>query len=144
MGGLMTRVAGKVAIVTGAGSGMGRADAILLAEQGAKVVVTDLNLASVEETAGMIGDAALAIAHNVGNWETVIAKTVEHFGRLDILVNNAGVMKMGSVVDTTLEDWHFVNSVNSDGVFLGCKHAIPAMEQCGNGGSIINLSLIHI
>jgi 3(or 17)beta-hydroxysteroid dehydrogenase len=145
MGGLMTRVAGKVAIVTGAGSGMGRADAILLAEQGAKVVVTDLNLASVEETAGMIGDAALAIAHNVGkeaDWEAVIAKTVEHFGRLDILVNNAGVMKMGSVVDTTLEDWHFVNSVNSDGVFLGCKHAIPAMEKCGNGGSIINMSSV--
>jgi 3(or 17)beta-hydroxysteroid dehydrogenase len=87
MGDLMTRVTGKVAIVTGAGSGMGRADAILLAKQGAKVVVTDLNLASVEETAGMIGDAALAIAHNVSkeaDWEAVIAKTVEQFGRLDI------------------------------------------------------------
>ncbi|MEH6550224.1 MAG: SDR family oxidoreductase [Pseudomonadales bacterium] len=141
----MGRVSGKVIIVTGGGSGMGRADSIRLADEGAKIVVTDLNEASAKETAAIIGDAAIYMSHNVANesdWEAVIAKTVETFGRLDVLVNNAGVMKMGSVLDTTLEDWRFLHSVNNDGVFLGCKHAIPAMEASGGGGSIINMSSV--
>ena len=140
----MGRVSGKVAIVTGGASGMGKADAITLAREGAKVMITDLNEAAGKAVAAEIGDAAQFMRHDVSNeaeWQAVIAATLKAFGRLDILVNNAGVMKIGTIEDTTLEDWQFINRVNSDGVFLGCKHAIPAMEKTG-GGSIINMSSI--
>lgn len=140
----MGRVEGKVAIVTGAASGMGRADARLLAAEGAKVVVTDLNEADGQAVADEIGDNAIFLSLNVAdeeNWQRVVATTVETFGGLDILVNNAGMMIMGNVVDTSLEDWRKVNAVNSDGVFLGCKHAIPAMAESG-GGSIVNMSSV--
>jgi 3(or 17)beta-hydroxysteroid dehydrogenase len=140
----MDRVAGKVAIVTGGASGMGKADAQLLAAEGAKVVVADLNEADGKTVAEAIGQNAVFMRLNVAdeeNWKSVIAATVETFGRLDILVNNAGIIALGTVVDTTLESWRLVNSVNSDGVFLGCKHAIPAMAQSG-GGSIVNMSSV--
>ncbi|TNF36178.1 MAG: glucose 1-dehydrogenase [Gammaproteobacteria bacterium] len=140
----MGRVSGKVAIVTGGASGMGKADAITLAREGAKVMITDLNEAAGQQVAAEIGDAARFMKHDVSNednWKAVIAETLKVFGRLDILVNNAGVMKIGTIEDTTLEDWQFINRINSDGVFLGCKHAIPAMEKSG-GGSIINMSSI--
>ncbi|MCX2981064.1 glucose 1-dehydrogenase [Halieaceae bacterium IMCC14734] len=141
----MDRVKGKVAIVTGAASGMGRADAVLLAQQGAQVVLTDLNEKDGMAAAKSIGENALFIRHDVtdeDNWKLVVERTLEHFGRLDILVNNAGLMTMGSVVDTDLESFRLTNAVNSEGVFLGCKHAIPAMEACGGGGSIINMSSV--
>jgi len=141
----MDRVKGKVAIVTGAASGMGRADAILLAAEGAKVVLTDLNDEQGQAVADSIGDQALFIRHDVSDedsWIEVIRSTLAHFGRLDILVNNAGLMTMGSVVDTDLESYRKTNAVNNEGVFLGCKHAIPAMEQSGGGGSIINMSSV--
>lgn len=140
----MDRVSGKVAIVTGAASGMGRADAILLAQEGAKVVLTDLNEADGQTVVDSIGENAIFIRHDVtseDDWKLVVNQTLETFGSLDILVNNAGLMIMGSVVDTELEDYRKVNSVNNDGVFLGCKHAIPAMEQSG-GGSIVNMSSV--
>lgn len=140
----MGRVEGKVAIVTGAASGMGRADALLLAAQGAKVVVTDLNEVDGQAVADQIGDNAIFLPLNVAdedNWKSVVAAAVEAFGRLDILVNNAGMMIMGNVLDTSLDDWRKVNAVNSDGVFLGCKHAIPAMAASG-GGSIVNMSSV--
>ncbi len=76
------------------------------------------------------------------DWAKVVETTVSHFGGLDVLVNNAGMMTMGSVVDCTLEEYRKVNAVNSDGVFLGCKYAIPAMETTGRGGSIINMSSV--
>jgi 3(or 17)beta-hydroxysteroid dehydrogenase len=142
--GKMDRVAGKVAIVTGAASGMGKADAVLLAAQGARVVVADLNEADGQAVADAIGDNAIFMPLNVtdeGNWKSVIAATVDKFGRLDILVNNAGIIALGSIVDTELESWRMINAVNSDGVFLGCKHAIPAMAESG-GGSIINMSSV--
>ncbi len=140
----MGRVAGKVAIVTGAASGMGKADAILLAREGAKVVVTDMNDVDGQAVADGIGDNGLFLHLNVtdeDNWKAVVKKTVETFGRLDILVNNAGMIALGSVVDTDLETWRRINAVNSDGVFLGCKHAIPAMAESG-GGSIVNMSSV--
>ncbi|TXS96264.1 glucose 1-dehydrogenase [Parahaliea maris] len=140
----MGRVAGKVAIITGAASGMGRADAELLAREGATVVLADLNeqdgLAAVEA----IGERARFMRLDVtdeANWEQVIAQTLAEFGRLDVLVNNAGLMSLGTVVDTSLEAWHKLMAVNADGVFLGCKHAIPAMAQ-GGGGSIVNMSSV--
>ncbi len=141
----MNRVKDKVCIVTGAASGMGRADAKMLAAEGAKVVLTDLNEKDGQAAAAEIGDKALFIKHDVSSeadWEKVVATAVSHFGGLDVLVNNAGMMTMGSVVDCTLEDYRKVNAVNSDGVFLGCKHAIPAMEATGRGGSIINMSSV--
>ena len=140
----MGRVAGKVALVTGGASGMGKADAHLLAAEGATVVVADLNEVEGQAVAAAIGDNAVFMRLNVAdeeNWELVIADIVKQFGKLDILVNNAGIIALGTVVDTTLESWRLVNSVNSDGVFLGCKHAIPAMAESG-GGSIVNMSSV--
>ncbi len=140
----MGRVAGKVAIVTGGASGMGKADAMLLAAEGAKVVVADLNETDGQAVAGAIGDSAIFLRLDVTDeegWKSVIATTLDTFGRLDILVNNAGMIMLGTIVDTDLEAWRKVNAVNSDGVFLGCKHAIPAMAESG-GGSIINMSSV--
>ncbi len=140
----MGRVEGKVAIVTGAASGMGRADAILLAREGARVVVADVNEVDGRAVAGSIGEQAVFLRLDVtdeDNWQSVIAATVERFGRLDILVNNAGMIALGTIVDTELATWRKINAVNSDGVFLGCKHAIPAMATSG-GGSIINMSSV--
>jgi len=140
----MGRVEGKVAIVTGAASGMGRADAELLAAEGAKVVVADLNEANGQAVAAGIGADAVFMKLDVtdeANWQEVIAATVEKWGGLDILVNNAGIIALGNVTDTTLDAWRMVNAVNSDGVFLGCKHAIPAMAKSG-GGSIVNMSSV--
>lgn len=140
----MARVDGKVAIVTGGASGMGAADAEVLSREGAIVVVADLNEADGRAVAERVGGDAVFMKLDVtdeANWQQVIASTVEKFGRLDILVNNAGVLAMGTVVDTTLESWRMINAVNSEGVFLGCKHAIPAMVESG-GGSIINMSSV--
>ena len=140
----MGRVAGKVAIVTGAASGMGKSDAVLLAREGARVVLADLNETGGQAVADAIGDTAIFMRLDVtdeDNWRSVIAATVEHFGRLDILVNNAGMIALGTIVDTDLAAWRMINAVNSDGVFLGCKHAIPAMAESG-GGSIINMSSV--
>lgn len=140
----MARVDGKVAIVTGGASGMGAADAEVLSREGASVVVADLNEADGRAVAERVGGDAVFMKLDVtdeANWQQVIASTVEKFGRLDILVNNAGVLAMGTIVDTTLESWRMINAVNSEGVFLGCKHAIPAMVESG-GGSIINMSSV--
>jgi len=140
----MARVDGKVAIVTGGASGMGAADAEVLSREGASVVVADLNEADGRAVAERVGGDAVFMKLDVtdeANWQQVIASTLEKFGRLDILVNNAGVLAMGTVVDTTLESWRMINAVNSEGVFLGCKHAIPAMVESG-GGSIINMSSV--
>lgn len=123
---------------------MGKADAILLAREGARVVVADLNEKDGMEVARGIGDNALFLRLDVtdeDNWKTVISATREKFGRLDILVNNAGMIALGTIVDTDLATWRKINAVNSDGVFLGCKHAIPVMAASG-GGSIINMSSV--
>ena len=140
----MDRVAGKVAIITGGASGMGKADAILLAREGASVVIADVNEADGQAVAESIGENAQFLRLDVSdedNWKAVIATTVEKFGRLDILVNNAGMIMLGNIVDTDLADWRKIHAVNSDGVFLGCKHAIPVMAESG-GGSIINMSSV--
>lgn len=140
----MGRVQGKVAIVTGGASGMGKADAILLAREGASVVVADLNETDGQAVADAIGEAAVFMRLDVtdeDNWKAVVAAAVARFGRLDILVNNAGMIALGTIVDTDLAMWRKINSVNSEGVFLGCKHAIPEMAKAG-GGSIINMSSV--
>ncbi len=140
----MGRVAGKVALITGAASGMGRADAVALAAEGARVVVADLNEEAGQAVAAEIGDAAVFKRLDVtdeDNWQQVIADTVAQFGGLHILVNNAGLMLLGTIIDTELSDFRKTNAVNTEGVFLGCKHAIPAIAASG-GGSIINMSSV--
>jgi len=138
----MGRVQGKVALVTGGASGLGKATATALVREGAKVVVADVNEAGAKQLAGELGGAALALRLDVtseADWQRAIAETVRAFGGLHVLVNNAGIVVVRSVEDTSVEDLRRVLAVNVEGVFLGCKHAIPAMNAAG-GGSIINLS----
>ena len=140
----MGRVEGKVAIITGAASGMGKADAQLLVKEGAKVVLADLDDAQGQLAADELGENAIYLHLDVTeeeNWKSVVAQTVKTFGKLDILVNNAGMMALGNVVDADLESYRKINAVNNEGVFLGCKHTIPAMVESG-GGSIINMSSV--
>jgi NAD(P)-dependent dehydrogenase (short-subunit alcohol dehydrogenase family) len=145
------RVDGKVALVTGAARGIGACSARLLAEAGAKVVVTDVESDLAEEVVREIrqaGGEAIALRLDVTDeeqWQAVIGEAVRAFGGIDVVVNNAGVENMNLVEDTSLPDWRQVMSVNSDGVFLGVKHAIRAMRPgglSGRGGSIINMASI--
>ena len=140
----MKRVEGKVVIITGGASGIGKQDALLLASEGARVVITDLNEDGGRSLAREIGDAAMFIRHDISsedNWKAVTTATQERFGRLDGLVNNAGVLVMGSIEDATLEQWQQFHRVNADGYFLGCKYGVAAMKSSG-GGSIVNMSSI--
>ena len=140
---MVERLAGKVAMVTGAASGLGAADAALLAEQGAQVVLTDIDEEGGRATAEVIA-GSIFLPHDVrdeANWISVIDETLQHFGRLDVLVNNAGIVAYSTIEETTLEQYRLINSVVSEGTFLGCKHAIPAMRRTA-GGSIINIASI--
>ena len=141
----MGRVTGKVAIVTGAAGGLGREDARVLAGEGAKVVITDINEQAGEQAAADINrqfpgstQFMKLDVRDEAAWIAVIAATVKQFGGLNILVNNAGVVLVATPESTTLEQFRFVNAVMSESVFLGCKHAMPAMHASG-GGSIINM-----
>ena len=145
----MSRVKNKTAIVTGGGSGLGEASSELLAEQGANVVVTDINLDTAEHTAQTIcqrGGKAIALAQDVtdpNDWENVVKTAVSEYGALDVLVNNAGIAGAGAgpMEHVAFDDWRRVMSINLDSVFLGCQSAIKAMKDSG-GGSIINISSI--
>ena len=143
----MDRVKGKVAIITGGAGGLGRAQVLLLAKEGAQVVVTDTDEAQgkrvCEEINGQGGEA-IFIQHDVSSeieWGGVISKTLKQFGKLDILVNNAGVNLWKKIEDTSLDEWRWLMSINLDGVFLGTKYAMGAMKKSG-GGSIINISSV--
>lgn len=138
----MQTLADKTVIITGAGGGIGAATAQLFAKEGAQLVLTDIQAEAAAGVAGAIGQQAIALPHDVTDeisWQAVMDKTLAQFGKLDVLVNNAGILHVGDVANTTLRDWKRVQAVNSDGVFLGCKLAIPLMEKAG-GGSIINIS----
>lgn len=143
----MGRLQNKVAIITGAGGGQGKAEALLFAKEGAKVVVTDVQEDKVKETVSEIkinGGAAIGFYHNVAseeNWIQVINETIDNFGKIDILVNNAGITSDTIIHETTIEKWNQVIEVNVTGVFLGMKHVIPKMVT-NRGGSIINISSI--
>jgi NAD(P)-dependent dehydrogenase (short-subunit alcohol dehydrogenase family) len=143
----LRRVENKVALVTGGGLGLGRACAMLLAREGAKVMVTDVKEQEGRAAADEIveaGGEAMFMRQDVSSesdWDAAIAATMRRFGRLDILVNNAGVALGADVESTSLQQWRALMAVNLDGVFLGTRRAIAAMKAAG-GGSIINLSSI--
>lgn len=141
----MGRVAGKVAIITGGATGIGRAIAELLAVEGAHVVITDINLDEGKKAAREIGEQAIFMAHDVSDeaaWIEVVADTVKQLGGVDILVNNAGIGSPNVRPENAdLDQWRKVQSVNLEATFLGCKHSLLAMES-GTGGSIINISSI--
>src|SRR5262245_26769610 len=133
------RVAGKVVLVVGAASGIGRATATLLAKQGAIVWCSDRDTDGAAATSGPIGgkSAGLDVTREA-DWQRVIATVVAEHGRLDVLVNSAGISFGCPVAEMSLDDWRRVLGVNLDGVFLGTKHAIRAMRA--TGGSIVNVS----
>ena len=138
------RVAGKVALITGAASGIGKACALHLAREGATVVATDR-----DEAGGAAVIAGLGAPHRFrlldvtdeAGWSRIVAETVADLGRLDILVNSAGIGCWGNVEVATVDDFRRMYAVNVEGTFLGCRAAIGAMKQTG-GGSIINLSSV--
>ena len=134
------RLKGKVALITGAASGIGRATAALFHAEGAKIAATDRNEAGL---AGLAPDADLTLVQDVtdeARWREVVDAVVAAFGRLDILVNSAGIGTLGNIETTTLADWRRVNAVNAEGTFLGCREAVWAMKE--TGGSIVNLSSV--
>src|SRR5437016_5530102 len=141
------RLGNKVAIITGAGSGIGREAALLFAREGARVVVAEMNEAAGKEAARAVragGGEALFVPVDVSqarSVEAMVRRTEETFGRVDVLYNNAGIFPDadGSVTETSEAVWDLVMNVNLKGVFLGCKYGIPALLRAG-GGSIINVA----
>ena len=143
----MNRLDGRVALITGAASGIGKATAQRLASEGAAVLVTDIaeeaGRATVTEIADAGGRAAF-VRHDVTSeqdWEAATARAVEEFGSLDIVVNNAGMGDLKTIEDTTLEEWNRTIAIDQTGVFLGMKVAAPHLKESGHG-SIINISSI--
>ena len=140
----MGRLDGKVAVITGAGGGMGREAAILFTEEGASVCVADVDGLAAEETVSLCPGEAFSVEVDVADEEGVAAlyaQTSERFGGVDVLYNNAGVSPGddASVLETSVEAWERVQDINAKGVFLCCKHGIPHLLKRG-GGSVINVA----
>jgi NAD(P)-dependent dehydrogenase (short-subunit alcohol dehydrogenase family) len=140
----MARLAGKVAFITGAGSGIGRATAMLFAREGAQVVVAEIDSQAGEETAQLAGDSAIFVRTDVSDEasvEAAIRATVDRFGRLDVLHNNAGgsTPEDNSVVEAPIDEFWRVIKLDLFGTFLGCRFGIPAIINSG-GGSVINMT----
>jgi NAD(P)-dependent dehydrogenase (short-subunit alcohol dehydrogenase family) len=143
----MERLEGRVALVTGAASGIGKAIAVRLAAEGAAVLVTDVNdeqghavVTSIVEAAGRASFAHLDVTSE-SDWATAVAKVVDEFGGLDILVNNAGMGDLATIEETSLEDWARTIGIDQTGVFLGMKTAAAALAESGHA-SVINISSI--
>ncbi len=141
----MARLAGKVAVITGAAQGMGATHARLFIEEGAKVVLTDLNEEKGQALAKSLGENALFIKQNVTSeedWKAVVEATEKHFGAIHVLINNAGITLAKSILDTALDDYRRIVEINQVSVFLGMKTVIPSMKKAGVG-SIVNISSIN-
>ncbi|KPF92225.1 3-beta hydroxysteroid dehydrogenase [Novosphingobium sp. AAP83] len=145
----MGRVTGKKALITGAAQGLGAAHAWMLAREGAKVLLTDINGIGALATAAAIDaeigtGTAFAMRHDVtspDDWDKALAMAAEKFGGLSVLVNNAGVGVRGNIETCTLEEWHRGFAINVDSVFLGCQKALPLLRD-NQPASIINISSI--
>ena len=143
----MSRLADKIFVITGGGSGIGQATALCFAAEGAKVVVADINPGAASETSRLIeknGAAALAVTVDVtqaASVQKMLHKAVEIFGRIDVLVNNAGLGFAATVEETDEADWDRLMAVNLKGVFLGCKYVVPIMRRQG-GGVIVNTASV--
>jgi NAD(P)-dependent dehydrogenase (short-subunit alcohol dehydrogenase family) len=141
------RLADKVALITGAGAGIGRSTALLFAQEGARVVAQDLNTDTAEETAQLItkaGGRAVSAGGDVTSWadaEAMVRKAVDTYGRLDVLFNNAGVWRGGTILDISEEDWDRTMDVNVKGIYLVSRHAVRHMMR-QEGGSIINAASV--
>ncbi len=145
----MNRMAGKIALITGAAQGLGQAMADMFVHEGAQVFMTDLNAAKVAEAASVHGAHAAAWAHDVTSpeqWQSAVAACVARFGGLHVLVNNAGIGTMANVEECTLEAWRQTHAIDLDGVFYGCKYALGAMakttRETNTLGSVLNVSSI--
>lgn len=144
----MGRLSGKVAIITGAGMGMGQAEAVLFAKEGGNVIVTDINeqagLNTVQKinANGHQAEFMMLDVANENNWVEITNEIVKKYNKIDILVNNAGILLFKPIEDTTELEWDEIFRVNVKGVFFGCKHVVPGMQKAG-GGSIINISSIY-
>lgn len=145
----MGRVSGKKALITGAAQGLGAAHAWMLAREGAKVLLTDINGEGAKATAEAINSelgagTAFAMRHDVTSpeeWDAAIALAAEKMGGLSVLVNNAGVGVRGNIETCTLEEWHRGFAINVDSVFLGCQKALPLLRD-SQPASIVNISSI--
>lgn len=141
------RLAGKTALITGAGAGIGRATALMFAREGASVAVVDLNEATAKETVALVraeGGSAIAIAADVSRADAVermFQETIGAFGKLNVIFNNAGIVKQGRVEDSSVEDWEAQIGTTLTSVFLGCKFGIPLLRAQG-GGVIVNMASI--
>ncbi len=137
----MSDFKGRIALVSGAASGIGKAAAAMLAARGATVIIGDVD---AEEGAKAATESGARFARldvsDEANWEALIGAIVAEHGRLDHLVNSAGINPTGTIVDADYADWRRTFAVNVDGMFLGCKHAVRAMLADGKGGSIVNVS----
>jgi NAD(P)-dependent dehydrogenase (short-subunit alcohol dehydrogenase family) len=141
---LGSRLKNKIAVITGAGSGIGRACAIALAPEGAKVVLVGRRKERLEETAREIGDSSLVLVADVSAQDEiarVVEQTVAHFGGLNVLLNNAGVLHIGTAEQITEEQWDQTFHVNVRGLWLLSRAVLPAMRKAG-GGSIINMASV--
>ncbi|TNE57861.1 MAG: glucose 1-dehydrogenase [Alphaproteobacteria bacterium] len=143
----MSRVAGKMALVTGGAAGIGEACARVLAREGAMVIITDIQDERGEKLASDIyaGGGQADYKHqdvvSEAGWQALIQEIEDDHGGLDVLVNNAGIGNGGAITEMSYESYSQMMAINVDGVFLGCKHAIPLMAKSG-GGSIINISSV--
>ncbi|MBT4492832.1 MAG: SDR family NAD(P)-dependent oxidoreductase, partial [Gammaproteobacteria bacterium] len=139
----MGRVQDKVCLVTGGGSGLGRADAIALASEGAKVVITDISKENGEEAAHAAGNGAIFLEHDVAEddqWQRVIKQTLDHFDELNVLVNNAGMYIPADLESTTWEQYRLHQRIHMDGAYFGIKYGVDTIKQNGKMGSIINIA----
>ncbi len=141
----MPRLEGKVAIISGGARGQGAVEARMFAEEGASVIIGDILDEQGRQTEAELQELGYNVTYvhldvtDESNWQSAVQTAISTYGKLDILLNNAGILIRKNIEETTVEDWDRIFAVNSKGVFLGTKAAIPAMRENG-GGSIINIS----